>query len=108
MGRPGSLIIPQTCHSKCRVPVAVKTTSGWLQTCPVSLVTVQDTVLGLENKPWGHSTPEKIESANGTHLQNNPIDTWAKKLALSGFITSPTMDQPLQRLSEGMGWKRQH
>ncbi|GAB0209282.1 hypothetical protein GRJ2_003393900 [Grus japonensis] len=28
---------------------------------------------------WRHGTPERIESDNGTHFQNNLIDTWAKE-----------------------------
>ncbi|KAK4830358.1 hypothetical protein QYF61_010135 [Mycteria americana] len=40
----------------------------------------QDTILGLEKQVlWRHGTPERIESDNETHFQNNLRDTWAKE-----------------------------
>ncbi|KAK4810962.1 hypothetical protein QYF61_014434 [Mycteria americana] len=58
----------------------VEATTGWLETYPVPHATTQNTILGLEKQvPWQHGTPERIESDNGTHFQNNLIDTWAKE-----------------------------
>ncbi|KAK4810704.1 hypothetical protein QYF61_007678 [Mycteria americana] len=58
----------------------VEATTGWLETYPVPHATARNTILGLEKQVlWRHGTPERIESDNGTHFQNNLIDTWAKE-----------------------------
>ncbi|GAB0203445.1 insulin gene enhancer protein ISL-1 [Grus japonensis] len=58
----------------------VEATTGWLETYPVPHATSQNTILGLEKQVlWGHGTPERSESDNGTHFRNNLIDTWAKE-----------------------------
>ncbi|RMC10165.1 hypothetical protein DUI87_12964 [Hirundo rustica rustica] len=58
----------------------VEATTGWLETYPVPHVTAQNTILGLEKQIlWRHSTPERIESDNGTHFKNSLINTWARE-----------------------------
>ncbi|KAK4832077.1 hypothetical protein QYF61_020633 [Mycteria americana] len=58
----------------------VEGTTGWLETYPVPHATTQNAILGLEKQVlWQHGTPERMESDNGTHFQNNLIDTWAKE-----------------------------
>ncbi|KAK4814363.1 hypothetical protein QYF61_017776 [Mycteria americana] len=58
----------------------VEATTGWLETYPVPHATARNTILGLEKQVLQrHGTPERIESDNGTHFQNNLIDTWAKE-----------------------------
>ncbi|KAM9591484.1 uncharacterized protein ACIBXB_006281 [Morphnus guianensis] len=74
------ITLPRTRQGKCHVLTMVEATTGWLETYPVSHATAQNTILGLEEKVlWRHSTPERIESDNGTHFRNNLIDTWAKE-----------------------------
>ncbi|KAK4814464.1 hypothetical protein QYF61_018982 [Mycteria americana] len=58
----------------------VEATTGWLETYPVPHATTRNTILGLEKQVlWRHGSPERTESDNGTHFQNNLIDTWAKE-----------------------------
>ncbi|GAB0210139.1 hypothetical protein GRJ2_003479700 [Grus japonensis] len=58
----------------------VEATTGWLETYPVLHVAAQNTILGLEKQfLWRHGIPERSESDNRTHFQNNLIDTWAKE-----------------------------
>ncbi|GAB0207774.1 hypothetical protein GRJ2_003243100 [Grus japonensis] len=69
-----------SCKGKRYVLTMVEATTGWLETYPVPHATAQNTILGLEKQVlWRHGTPERIESDNGTHFQNNLIDTWAKE-----------------------------
>lgn len=73
------ITLPRTHISKCCVLTMVEATTGWLRTYPVPHGTTQNTVLGLEKQVlWRHSTPERIESDNGTNFWNNLIDAWAK------------------------------
>lgn len=59
---------------KCHLLRVVEATTEWLETYPVPLVTVQNTILGLKMQVlWWHDTPERTE------LDNNFIDTWAKE-----------------------------
>ena len=74
------IALPQTHQGKCHVLTMVETTTGWLETYPVPHATAQITILGLEKQVlWRHGTPERIGSDNGTHFQNNLIDSWAKE-----------------------------
>ncbi|KAK4817076.1 hypothetical protein QYF61_027105 [Mycteria americana] len=74
------ITLPQTCQGKHLVLTMVEETNGWLETYPVPHATARNTILGLEKQVlWQHGTPERIESDNGTHFQNNLIDTWAKE-----------------------------
>ncbi|KAK4810475.1 hypothetical protein QYF61_004255 [Mycteria americana] len=75
-----SITLPQTCQGKRHVLTMVEATTGWLEIYPVPYATTRNTILGLEKQVlWQHDTPERIESDNGTHFQNNLIDTWAKE-----------------------------
>ncbi|GAB0206841.1 hypothetical protein GRJ2_003149700 [Grus japonensis] len=74
------ITLPETHQGKCYVLTMVEATTGWLETYPVPHATAWNTILGLEKQVlWQHGTPERIESDNGTHFQNNLIDTWAKE-----------------------------
>ncbi|RMC13002.1 hypothetical protein DUI87_10531 [Hirundo rustica rustica] len=58
----------------------VEATTEWLKTYPVPHATARNTILSLEKQIlWKHSTPEKIESNNGTHFKNSLINTWARE-----------------------------
>ncbi|KAK4810685.1 hypothetical protein QYF61_007485 [Mycteria americana] len=75
-----SITLPQTRQGKRYVLTMVEATTGWLETYPVPHATTRNTILGLEKQVlWRHGTPERIESDDGTHFQNNLIDTWAKE-----------------------------
>ncbi|GAB0209850.1 hypothetical protein GRJ2_003450700 [Grus japonensis] len=68
----------------------VEATTGWLETYPVPHATARNTILGLEKQVlWRHGTPERIESDNGTHFQNNLIDTWAKEHGIEWVYDIP-------------------
>ncbi|GAB0202217.1 hypothetical protein GRJ2_002687300 [Grus japonensis] len=72
--------LPQSRQGKRYVLTMVEATTGWLETYPVPHATARNTILGLEKQVlWRHGTPERIESDNGTHFQNNLIDPWAKE-----------------------------
>ncbi|GAB0206566.1 hypothetical protein GRJ2_003122200 [Grus japonensis] len=74
------ITLPQTHQGKRYVLTMVEATTGWLETYPVPHATARNTILGLEKQVlWRRGTPERIESDNGTHFQNNLIDTWAKE-----------------------------
>ncbi|GAB0200488.1 hypothetical protein GRJ2_002514200 [Grus japonensis] len=74
------ITLPQTRQGKCYVLTMVEATTGWLETYPVPHATAWNTILGLEKQVlWRHGTPERIESDNRTHFQNNLIDPWAKE-----------------------------
>ncbi|TRZ05527.1 hypothetical protein HGM15179_020368 [Zosterops borbonicus] len=74
------ITLPQTHQGKRHVLTMVEATTGWLETHPVSHATARNTILDLEKQVlWSHSTPERIESDNGTHFKNNLIKTWARK-----------------------------
>ncbi|RMC21956.1 hypothetical protein DUI87_02827 [Hirundo rustica rustica] len=63
------ITLPQTRQGKRYVLTMVEVTTGWLETYPVPHATAQNTILGLEKQIlWRHSTPERIESDNGTHF----------------------------------------
>jgi len=52
---------------------------GWLETHAVPHATARNTILGLEKQIlWGHGSPERVESDNGTHFKNSLVNTWAK------------------------------
>ncbi|KAK4815806.1 hypothetical protein QYF61_007246 [Mycteria americana] len=71
---------PQTRQGKCYVLTVVEPTTRWLETYPVPCATAWNTILGLEKQVlWRHGPPERTESDNETHFQNNLIDTWAKE-----------------------------
>ncbi|GAB0203748.1 hypothetical protein GRJ2_002840400 [Grus japonensis] len=59
----------------------VEATTRCLETYPVPHATFGNAILGLEKQVlWRHGSPKEIiESDNGTHFQNNLIDTWAKE-----------------------------
>jgi len=81
----------------------VEATTGWLETYPVPHATPWNTVLDLEKQVLQrHGTPERTESGNGTHFRNSLIDTWAKSMAQSGCITSPTRCQPLGKPNDAV------
>ncbi|KAK4824606.1 hypothetical protein QYF61_016875 [Mycteria americana] len=62
---------------------------GW-KTYPVSHATARNTILGLEKQVlWRHGTPERTESDNRTHFQNNLIDTWAKEHGIEWVYHTP-------------------
>ncbi|OWK62570.1 hypothetical protein RLOC_00012622 [Lonchura striata] len=70
----------QTFQGKRYVLTMVEATTGGLETYPVSHATACNTILGLGKQVlWRHSTPERIESDNGTHFKNGLINTWARK-----------------------------
>ncbi|KAF4798878.1 hypothetical protein TURU_059904 [Turdus rufiventris] len=74
------ITLPQTRQGKCYVLTVVEATTGWLDTYPVPHATARNTILGLEKQVlWRHGTPERIESDNGTHFKNNPINSWARE-----------------------------
>ncbi|XP_062460204.1 insertion element IS476 uncharacterized 39.2 kDa protein-like [Pezoporus occidentalis] len=74
------ITFPPTHPSKHHVLTMVEATTGWLETHAVPHATAQNTILGLEKQIlWQHGTPERTESDNGTHFQNNLIDTWANE-----------------------------
>ncbi|RMC16943.1 hypothetical protein DUI87_06198 [Hirundo rustica rustica] len=90
------ITLPQTRQGKHCVLTMVEATTGWLETYPVPHATARTTILGLEKQIlWRHGTPERIESDNGTHFKNSPINTWLGNMALSGCTIFPTM-HPLQ------------
>ncbi|KAK4815836.1 hypothetical protein QYF61_008439 [Mycteria americana] len=65
----------------------VEATTGWLESYPVPHATARNTILGLEKQVlWQHGTPERIESDNGTHFQNNLTDTRAKEHGPGGWV----------------------
>ncbi|KAK4819161.1 hypothetical protein QYF61_025976 [Mycteria americana] len=74
------LTLPRTHQGKRHVLTTVEATTGWLETYPVPHATARNTLLGLAKQVLRRrGTPERTESDNGTHFQNNLIDTWAKK-----------------------------
>ncbi|GAB0206855.1 hypothetical protein GRJ2_003151100 [Grus japonensis] len=84
------ITLPQTCQGKHYVLTMVEATTGWLETYPVPHATARNTILGLEKQVlWRHGTPERIESDNGTHFQNNLIDTWAKEHGIEWVYHMP-------------------
>ncbi|KAK4808931.1 hypothetical protein QYF61_008211 [Mycteria americana] len=110
------ITLPQTRQGKRHVLTMVEATTGWLETYPVPHATARNTILGLEKQVlWRHGNPERIESDNGTHFQNDLIDTGAKEhgiewlyhiiyhtyiTAWSGYITSPIVHQPLGKSND--------
>ncbi|KAJ7411328.1 hypothetical protein WISP_103078 [Willisornis vidua] len=81
MGKPGRLT---TSHfprpGKHYVLSMVEATIEWLETYPVPHATAWNTILGLEKQVlWRHSTPERIESDDGSHFKNSLIDTWDRE-----------------------------
>ncbi|KAK4831009.1 hypothetical protein QYF61_014610 [Mycteria americana] len=60
-------------QGKRYVLTMVEATTGWLETYPVPHATARNTILGLKKQVL------RTESDNGTHFQNNLIDTWAKE-----------------------------
>ncbi|KAK4818598.1 hypothetical protein QYF61_015460 [Mycteria americana] len=85
------ITLPQTHQSKRHVLTMVEATTGWLETYPVPHATARNTTLGLEKQVlWRHGTLERIESDNGTHFQNNLIDTWAKEHGIDMVTSSAT------------------
>ncbi|GAB0204053.1 hypothetical protein GRJ2_002870900 [Grus japonensis] len=74
------ITLPQSRQGKRYVLTMVEATTGWLETYPVPHATTQNTILDLQKQVlWRHGTPERIKSDNGTHFQNNLIDSWAKE-----------------------------
>ncbi|KAK4828480.1 hypothetical protein QYF61_026705, partial [Mycteria americana] len=74
------ITLPQTHQGKYHVLTMMEAATRWLETYPMPCATAQDTILGLEKQVlWRHGTPERTESDNGTHFQNNLIDTCAKE-----------------------------
>ncbi|KAK4832385.1 LOW QUALITY PROTEIN: hypothetical protein QYF61_022240 [Mycteria americana] len=74
------ITLPQTHQGKRHVLTMVETTTEWLETYPMPHATSRITILGLENQVlWRQGTPERIESDNGTHFQNNLLGPWAKE-----------------------------
>ena len=72
----------------------VEATTGRLETYPLHHVTAQNTILGLEKQVlWQHGAPERTESDNGTHFQNNL--TWAKEHGTEWVYSIPCHAQPL-------------
>ncbi|RMB88693.1 hypothetical protein DUI87_34933 [Hirundo rustica rustica] len=73
------ITLPQTRQGKRYVLTMVEATTGWLETYPVPHATARNTILGLEKQVlWRHSTPERIESDNGTHFKNSLINNCAR------------------------------
>ncbi|KAK4806905.1 hypothetical protein QYF61_012626 [Mycteria americana] len=88
------ITLPQTCQGKRHVLTVVEATTRWLETYPVPHATARNTILGLGKQVlWRHGTPERIESDNGTHFQNNLIDTWAKGHGIEWAEVSLTEDK---------------
>ncbi|KAK4823837.1 hypothetical protein QYF61_007086 [Mycteria americana] len=84
------MTLPQTCQGKRYVLTVVETTTRWLEMYPVPHATTWKTIPGLEKQLlWRHSTPERVESDNGTHFQNNLIDTWAKECGIEWVYHIP-------------------
>ncbi|KAK4822646.1 hypothetical protein QYF61_018598 [Mycteria americana] len=74
------ITLPQTRQGKLHVLTMVEATTGWLETYPVPHAAAWNIILGLEKQVlWRHATPERTESDNGTHFQNNLRDTGAKE-----------------------------
>ena len=83
-------MLPQTWHGKQYVLTMVEAATEWLENYAVSHATAQNTILGLEEKVlWRHGAPERIESNNGTHFQNNLIDAWAKEHGIEWIYHIP-------------------
>ncbi|GAB0208192.1 transportin-1-like [Grus japonensis] len=84
------ITLPQTHQGKCHLLTMVEATTEWLETYPVPHATTRNSILGFEKQVlWRHGTPERIESDNGTHFQNNLIDTWAKELGIEWVYHIP-------------------
>ncbi|KAK4821075.1 hypothetical protein QYF61_012417 [Mycteria americana] len=106
MGRPGRSIIS---HSHKPAKASAVCSPWWKQPPdPVPHATTWNTILGLEKQVlWQHGTPERIESDNGTHFQNNLIDTWANEhgtewnLPTLQQINTPTQLGVVCKLTEG-------
>ncbi len=45
---------------------------------------------------WQHGTPERTESDNGTHFQNNLLTTWAKEHGIKWVYHIASHAQPLK------------
>ncbi|GAB0208489.1 hypothetical protein GRJ2_003314600 [Grus japonensis] len=85
----------------------VEATTGWLETYPVPHATARNTILGLEKQVlWRHGTPERIESDNGTHFQDNLIDSWAKEHGIEWVYHIP-YHAPASGKIESMGNKQE-
>ncbi|RMC19666.1 hypothetical protein DUI87_03229 [Hirundo rustica rustica] len=68
----------------------VEATTGWLETYSVPHATARNTILGLEKQVlWRHGTLERIESDNGTHFKNSPINTWAREHGIEWIYHIP-------------------
>jgi len=73
------IILPLTWQGKRHVLTMVQATTRWLERYSVPHATTQNTILSLEKEILQrHGAPERFELDNGTHFQNNLIDTWAK------------------------------
>ena len=73
------ITLPRSCNGKCYVLTMVEAITGWLETYAVPYAAARNTILGLEKQIlWGHGTPERVESDNGTHFKNSLVNTWAK------------------------------
>jgi len=83
MEKPSRLIIISQHHKPAVVTTMltmVEATMGWLETYRVTHAIARNTIFGLEKQVlFQHGTSGRIESDNGTHCQNNLINTWAKK-----------------------------
>ncbi|KAK4828029.1 LOW QUALITY PROTEIN: hypothetical protein QYF61_022806 [Mycteria americana] len=78
----------------------VEATTGWLETYPVLHATAWNTILGIEKQVlWRHGTPERIELDNGTHFQNNLIDTWVNEHGSEDGDSTTSLGSLLQGLT---------
>ncbi|KAK4810891.1 LOW QUALITY PROTEIN: hypothetical protein QYF61_013299 [Mycteria americana] len=71
------ITLPRTHQGKHHVLTIVETTTGWLETYPVTHAAARNIILGLEKQVL--CTPERTGSDNRTHFRNKLIDTWAKE-----------------------------
>ncbi|TRZ21111.1 hypothetical protein HGM15179_005972 [Zosterops borbonicus] len=63
------------CHICCVLTI-VKAAIEWVETYPVPHTAAHNTILDLEKQVLSRlHTPERIESDNGTHFKNSPINT---------------------------------
>lgn len=80
----------QRVQLSCYVLTMVEAITGWLETYAVPCAIAQNTILGLEGQILQrHGTPERIESNNGTHFKNSPVNTWARERGIEWISHLP-------------------
>lgn len=86
---------PTSSHQLPQTSV-MEATTAWLETYPFPNATASNTILDLAKQVlWQHGTPERTESDNGTHFQNNLLTTWAKEHGIEWVYHIASHAQPL-------------